>query len=80
MRRVAIGIIGFFFAVTGAIVLAAWLVANVVGITGASSVVRLGSLALLVLVVIAFSGGGRPDSPSPRARSPRGTNRGARLQ
>ena len=55
----AIWTVGFFFALTSAIVLAAWLVANVLGITGAAPVVRLGSLALLVLVVIAFSGGGR---------------------
>jgi signal transduction histidine kinase len=59
MRRVALGLAGFFFAITGAVVLAAWLVANVLGITGAATVVRLASLALLVLVVIAFSGGGR---------------------
>ncbi|HEV3233957.1 MAG TPA: ATP-binding protein [Candidatus Dormibacteraeota bacterium] len=55
----ALWLAGFFFAITGAVVLAAWLVANVLGITGAATVVRLASLALLVLVAIAFSGGGR---------------------
>jgi signal transduction histidine kinase len=59
MRRVALWITAFFFAITAAMVLAAWLVANALGITGAAAPLRLGSLALLLLVVLAFSRGGR---------------------
>ena len=59
MRRAAFWLTGFIFAITAAVVFAAWLVANVLGLTGAATVIRFGSLALLVMVLLALSGGGR---------------------
>jgi signal transduction histidine kinase len=59
MRRVAFWVLGFFITLAAVITLGVWLVANVVGITGAGGFLRVASLALLVVVFVALGSGGR---------------------
>jgi two-component system, OmpR family, sensor histidine kinase BaeS len=59
MRRVALGFLGFVvsFAVIGTV--SVWLVANVLGLTGAEPPLRLASVVLLVLAFLALAGSRR---------------------
>jgi signal transduction histidine kinase len=59
MRRLLFGVIGFLVMVVALITVTVWLIANVVGINGAGTALRIGSLALLVVVYLALRGGGR---------------------
>lgn len=59
IRLAAIWFLAFFVALAAVVTLGVWLVANVVGITGADNGLRLVSLALLLVVFVMLSGGGR---------------------
>jgi len=59
MRRLLFGVSGFLVMLVALITVTVWLVANVVGINGAGTALRIGSLALLVVVYLALRRGGR---------------------
>jgi signal transduction histidine kinase len=59
MRRLLFGVSAFLVMVVGLVTVTVWLIANVVGINGAGTPLRIGSLALLVVVYLFLRGGGR---------------------
>jgi signal transduction histidine kinase len=59
MRRVLLWALAFMVTVVAVIAITIWLIGNVVGLNGAGTPVRLGSLALLILVYLVLRGGRR---------------------
>jgi signal transduction histidine kinase len=59
MRRVLLWALAFMVTVVAVIAITIWLIGNVVGLNGAGTPVRLGSLALLILVYVVLRGGRR---------------------
>ncbi len=59
MRRVMLWVLTFMVMVIAVITVTVWLIGNVVGINGAGTSLRLGSLALLVVVYLVLRRGGR---------------------
>ncbi len=59
MRRALLFVLAFMVMVIAVITTTIWLIANVVGINGAGTSLRIGSLALLIVVYVVLRRGGR---------------------
>ncbi len=59
MRRALLFVLAFMVMVVAVITATIWLIANVVGINGAGTSLRIGSVALLIVVYIVLRRGGR---------------------
>lgn len=59
MRRALFFVLAFMVMVVAVVTATIWLIANVVGINGAGTSLRIGSLALLIVVYVVLRRGGR---------------------